>query len=87
MSKFPYQPTISLTHVMVKKVLFKDQIFEMEILMNLHVKMSPEFENHIFSAWSVCVCVYVSVISITQNKLQQKHQIWYSTCVLYAEST
>ena len=32
----------------VKKVLFFDQIFEMEILMNLHVMRAPKFENHIF---------------------------------------
>ena len=43
------------------------QIFEVEILMDLHVLKSPESENHIFSTWSVCMrvcvcaCVYVCV--------------------------
>ena len=50
---------------MVEKVLHWGQIFEMEILMDLHVLVSPESENHIFSSWSVCVFV----INITQNKL------------------
>ena len=44
---------------MAEKVLFLGQLFEMEILMDLHVLRSPESENHIFSVWSeyVCVCV------------------------------
>ena len=37
----------------------------MNSLMDLHVLRSPESENHIFSVWSVymcvCVCVYVCV--------------------------
>ena len=37
------------------------QIFEMEILMDLHVLRSPESEKHIFSLQSVCMCVCVSV--------------------------
>ena len=58
---------LSLTYAMVEKVLFLDLIFEKELLMDLHVMRSPESENHIFSVWSVCMCVCVSVISITQN--------------------
>ena len=46
--------------------MFMGQIFEMEILMELHVLRSPESKNHIFSKWSVCA--YVSVISITQKQ-------------------
>ena len=42
---------------MEEKVLFWGQIFEMEILMDLHILSSSEYENHVFSAWSVCVCV------------------------------
>ena len=34
-----------------------DQIFEMEILMDLHVLRTPESENHILSCWSMCVSV------------------------------
>ena len=30
-------------------------VFEMEILMCLHVLRAPEFENHIFSDWSACM--------------------------------
>ena len=37
------------------------QIFEMEILMDLNVLRSPEPENHIFSVWSVCMCVCLCV--------------------------
>ena len=48
---------ISLTHVMVDKVLFWGQIFELEILMDSHFKKTPESENNIFSVWSVCLCV------------------------------
>ena len=37
---------LSLT---VEEVLFLDQIFEVETLLNLHVLRFPETENHIFS--------------------------------------
>ena len=50
---------LSLIHVMVEKVSFLGQIFEMEIWMDLHVMSSPESENDIFSIWSVCMCVSV----------------------------
>ena len=33
---------------LIQKVLFLGQIFENEILMYLHISMSPESENHIF---------------------------------------
>ena len=52
---------------MIEKVLFWGQIFEIEILMDLHVMKTPESKNQIFSIWSVCMCVSVSVISITQK--------------------
>ena len=84
---------------MVEKILFCSQIFEIEILINLHVLSSSESENHIFNDWSVVrvsMCFYlrecvfvsicVSVISITQNKSQQKFQIWCSTIVSYVEA-
>ena len=44
---------------MVLNVLFLDEIFEVEIMKDLHVLRPPESENHIFSCWSdmyVCVC-------------------------------
>ena len=45
-----------LTRVREVKVLFWGQIFEMDILMDLHVMRTPESKNHIFSFWSVCTC-------------------------------
>ena len=45
------------------------QIFEQEILMDLHVLRYLESENHIFSVCSVCMCVRVSLISITQKQI------------------
>ena len=45
----------------------------MGILKDLQVLMSSESENHIFSVWSVrvslSVCIYLSVISITQKQI------------------
>ena len=52
---------LSLIRIKVEKVLFLSQIFEVEILMDLHVVRSPESENHIFSVWSVCMCVCLCV--------------------------
>ena len=43
-----------------RKSIVLGQIFEIDILMNLHVLSSIESENLIFNGWSVCV----SVISI-----------------------
>ena len=40
---------------MVGKVVFLSQIFEMEILMDLHVLRPLENENHILGGWSVCL--------------------------------
>ena len=69
---------LRVIHVMVEKELFSGQIFEMEVLINLHDMTTPESENHIFNVWFVCVCVscvcfcvraYVSVISITQKQI------------------
>ena len=59
--------SLSLTHIMVKEVLFLGQIFEMEISMDWHVMRTPESKNRIFSVWSLCVCM--SVISITQKQI------------------
>ena len=54
---------------MVEKELFLSQIFEMEVLMDLHVMKSLESENYIFNVWSVCMYVYMSAISITQKQI------------------
>ena len=40
---------LSLTHAMVEKVLFLDQIFKLGILMDLHSLRSTDFKNHILS--------------------------------------
>ena len=60
---------ISPTHVIVEKVLFGDQIFEMGILMDLYFMRSLQSENHIFSVWSfsLCVCVCYQHNSKTNN--------------------
>ena len=55
-------------------------IFKIEILMDLHVVKSPESENHIFNAWSVCV----SVISITQKQITAKaSNLVFYICITY----
>ena len=43
---------------MHRRELFWGQFFEMEILMDLHVLRSLEFENYIFRGCCVCVCLY-----------------------------
>ena len=64
---------------MVEKVLFFSHIFGIKFLMDLHVLRATESENHIFSGWSVCVCL--------KNKVQQKPRIWYSTFASYVDAT
>ena len=63
---------------MVEKVLFLGHIFEMEILMDLHIMRSPESTNHVCSISSVCmyVCVCVPAISITQNQFTSESSIF-----------
>ena len=74
---------LSLTLAMPEKVLFLGQIFEMEILMDLHFMMSPESENNIFSVGSVCMCVYVSVISITQKQITaETSNLLFCICIM-----
>ena len=41
--------------------MFSCQIFEMKILMDLHVLRSPESENHIFRDWSMYVLLCLRV--------------------------
>ena len=61
-------------------VLFRDQILEMGVMMDLHVLSIPESENHIFRDWSMCVSVSVYihvslcvfVIRKIQKQLKQK---------------
>ena len=47
---------LSLTHVMLQKVLFLAQIFKPKILIDLDYMRSPKSENYIFNVWSVCMC-------------------------------
>ena len=77
---------------MVKKVLFLGQIFEMETFMDLHIMKIPKSENHIFSDWSVrmcvcvcaCVCVCVSVISQIQKQIIAKtSNLVFYICIMY----
>ena len=58
---------------MVEKALFLGQIFEMEILMDLHVTRTRESKNHIFSfGVCICMCVRVSVINIIKKQITAK---------------
>ena len=75
---------LSLTHIMVEKVFFLGHIFEIEILMDLHVMRTPELENHIFSIRSVCLCLLSVQL---ENILQQKHLIWYSRFASDSDTT
>ena len=53
-----------------EKVLFLSQIFKLEIFMDLQLFGSPESDNHIFSRWSMRMCVCVPVISIIQKQIR-----------------
>ena len=53
---------------MVEKALFLGQISGVEMLMDLHIMKSPEFENHIFNGWFV----FASVISRDQKQIASK---------------
>ena len=46
---YAFAAIFTFSYLEVETVLFLGQIFEMEILMELHVLSSPEFEKHIFS--------------------------------------
>ena len=67
---------LSLTHVMVEKVLFLGQIFGMEIFMHLHFLTYPESEIHIFSDWLVCLYVYqcVCLSACYQHNLKRNYR-------------
>ena len=64
---------------MPEKILFLGQIFEMEILMDLHVLRPPESKIHIF----ICVCV----ISITQKLIIAETLNLYFTFLSYINVT
>ena len=67
---------LSLAYNCRKSIVF-NQTSEIEILIDLNVLKSPESTNHIFSLCSECV----SIIRITQNKLQEKILILNYTSV------
>ena len=50
---------LSLTHVIEVKALFLGQIFEMQILMDLHVIRTSESGNHFCVCLLVCMCMCV----------------------------
>ena len=54
-------------HVMVEKVLFLGQIFEMETFDGFTRLRSPKSENHIFNGLSVCVYVCVCLCECYQH--------------------
>ena len=62
---------LSLTHVMVEKVLFLGQIFQMDILMDLQHLGSLKSENYILTLVGVCVCLQHNF------KINSKFTIFY----------
>ena len=53
----------------------------------LHVMKSSESQNHIFGAWSVCMCIFVSVFSITHKQIIAEKKIFYSIFESYIDAT
>ena len=51
------------------------QIFDTEILMDLHVLRPSEFEDQIFSGWLVCMCVIYKNNSKTNNSINSEFGI------------
>ena len=74
---------LTFSYLLVEKLLFLGRIFKMEISMDLYVLRSLESENHIFSVWSVCVCLCVSVISITHKQITaESSDLAFYFCVI-----
>ena len=70
---------------MAEKILIFGKIFEIDILMDLHVLTILESENHIFRGWSVCMCVSlcVSVVSITQIQINaETSNLVFYICII-----
>ena len=67
-----------------ENALFWGQIFEMEILMDLHFFRSSEFKNHIVKGWSVCGRVLSSKL---KNLLSQKFHIRYFIFTSHVDDT
>ena len=59
---------LSFTDVMVDKVLLWSRIFEMEILIDLHVMRTPESKVS-FLVFGLCVCMSGSFISIIKKQI------------------
>ena len=65
---------------MVEKILLLVQIFEVGILIDLHVFRSPESENHVFSSWYVCV----HDISMHQKEITAETSCFlFYICMIY----
>ena len=65
-SRFPDQLVTVLYLIKKKRVLFRDLIFKIEILLKLYILRSPESENWILNSWFVCVC-YQHTLKRGQN--------------------
>ena len=66
---------------MVEKVLLFGQIFEVEILIDLHVLSSHEFKNHIFSG--LCMYVCASFITVTQKQIAaESSNLAFYICII-----
>ena len=57
----------------LEKVLFLVQIFETEILMDLHILRSPESEDHIFSGCAMRVSVCACSVILNSKRLIKLH--------------
>ena len=61
-----------------------DKIYEMKILMDLHVLKNPESENYIFIGWFLCVCVCVcTCLYVVISKTQKEITVETSSLVFY----
>ena len=68
---------------MEEKLLFLGQIFEAEILMNLHVMIVSASENHISSVWSVCLCVRLNACYQHNSKINYSRNTKFGIVYLY----
>ena len=93
----PLYLLLSLTHVMVEKVLFWGKIFEGVLSTDLHVLRAPESEKYIL-AFHLCMCVYVYVLvcvcirvclcvvnSMTHKQIRAKtSNLVFYICIIYS---
>ena len=74
---------LSLANMWQRKYYFGGQIFNIEILIDLHVLRSPQSENYIFCVWSVCMCVCLCVGYQHNSKANYSRNIKFDILHLY----